>query len=76
MTTTAVPLPRGGGWTAREASVEDTGEVGMEVEVVDMEATEVEDMVEAVAMETMEGEVEEEWDSNVVPCPSSRWNKN
>ena len=58
------------------------GEVGMEVEVVDMEATEVEDMVEAVAMETMEGEVgveeeeEEEWDSNVVPCPSSRWNKN
>ena len=54
----------------------------MEVEVVDMEATEVEDMVEAVAMETMEGEVgveeeeEEEWDSNVVPCPSSRWNKN
>ena len=52
------------------------GEVAMEVEVVDMEATEVEDMVEAVAMETMEGEVEEEWDSNVVPCPSSRWNKN
>ena len=56
------------------------GEVGMEVEVVDMEATEVEDMVEAVAMETMEGEVgveeEEEWDSNAVPCPSSRWNKN
>ena len=52
----------------------------MEVEVVDMEATEVEDMVEAVAMETMEGEVggeeEEAWDSNVVPCPSSRWNKN
>ena len=52
----------------------------MEVEVVDMEATEVEDMVEAVAMETMEGEVgveeEEEWDSNAVPCPSSRWNKN
>ena len=61
--------------------MEDTGEVGMEVEGVDMEATEVEDMVEAVAMETMEGEVvgveeEEEWDSNVVPCPSSRWNKN
>ena len=56
------------------------GEVGMEVEGVDMEATEVEDTVEAVAMETMEGEVgveeEEEWDSNVVPCPSSRWNKN
>ena len=57
------------------------GEVGMEVEGVDMEATEVEDMVEAVAMETMEGEVgveeeEGEWDSNVVPCPSSRWNKN
>ena len=53
----------------------------MEVEGVDMEATEVEDMVEAVAMETMEGEVgveeeEEAWDSNVVPCPSSRWNKN
>ena len=52
----------------------------MEVEGVDMEATEVEDMVEAVAMETMEGEVgveeEEEWDSNVVQCLSSRWNKN
>ena len=60
--------------------MEDMGEVGMEVEGVDMEATGVEGMVEAVAMETMEGEVgveeEEEWDSNVVPCPSSRWNKN